>query len=147
MPTMVWSKERIIQKIYWAVDHYGHFNPQQYSQIASVLQKLNSAEVFEILYTVLTNVDRPATRFADQQFAGRLLLDLEPMCTLELTDAIQGLLKCYNLSIEQVPWYFAQQYGKQVVLEILEKLRTELTCKQQQQSIEKWEWWLQACKD
>lgn len=144
---MVWSKERIIQKIYGAVDHYGCFNPQQYSQIASVLQKLDSAEVFEILYTVLTNVDRPATRFADQEFARRLLLDLQPTCTLELTEAIQGLLEHYNLSIEEVPWYFAQQYGKQVVLEILEKLRTELTCEQQQQSIKTWVWWLQACKD
>ncbi|MEP0853801.1 MULTISPECIES: hypothetical protein [Cyanophyceae] len=144
---MVGSKERIIQKIYWVVDHYGDFNPQQYSQIASVLQKLDSAEVFEILYTVLTNVDRPATRFADQQFAGRLLLDLQPTCTLELTEAIQGLLKGYNLSIEELPWYFAQQYGKQVVLEILEKLTSELTGEQQQQSIKTWEWWLQACKD
>jgi hypothetical protein len=144
---MVWSKERIIQKIYWAVDRYGRFNPQQYSQISSVLRKLDSAEVFEILYTVLTNVDRPATRFADQEFAGRLLLDLQPTCTLELTQAIQGLLKGYDLSIEELPWYFAQQYGKQVVLEILEKLRTELNCEQQQQSIKTWEWWLQACKD
>jgi hypothetical protein len=33
------------------------------------------------------------------------------------------------------------------VLEILEKLRTELNCEQQQQSIKTWEWWLQACKD
>jgi hypothetical protein len=144
---MVWSKERIIQKIYWAVDRYGRFNPQQYSQILSVLRKLDSAEVFEILYTVLTNVDRPATRFADREFAGRLLLDLQPTCNLELTEAIQGLLKGYNLSIEELPWYFAQQYGKQVVLEILEKLRTELNCEQQQQSIKTWEWWLQACKD
>ena len=144
---MVWSKERIIQKIYWAVDRYGRFNPQQYSQISSVLRKLDSAEVFEILYTVFTNVDRPATRFEDQEFAGRLLLDLQPTCTLELTEAIQGLLKGYNLSIEELPWYFAQQYGKQVVLEILEKLRTELNCEQQQQSIKTWEWWLQACKD
>jgi hypothetical protein len=144
---MVWSKERIIQKIYWAVDRYGRFNPQQYNQISSVLRKLDSAEVFEILYTVLTNVDRPATRFEDQEFAGRLLLDLQPTCTLELTEAIQGLLKGYNFSIEELPWYFAQQYGKQVVLEILEKLRTELNCEQQQQSIKTWEWWLQACKD
>ena len=144
---MVWSKERIIQKIYWAVDRYGCFHPQQYSQILSVLRKLDSAEVFEILYTVLTNVDRPATRFEDQEFAGRLLLDLQPACTLELTEAIQGLLTAYNFSIEELPWYFAQQYGKQVVLEILEKLRTELKGEQQQQSIKTWEWWLQACKD
>jgi hypothetical protein len=144
---MVWSKERIIQKIYWAVDRYGRFNRQQYSQILSVLRKLDSAEVFEILYTVLTNVDRPATRFEDQEFAGRLLLDIQPTCTLELTEAIEGLLKCYNFSIEELPWYFAQQYGKQVVLEILEKLRTELNCEQQQQSIKTWKWWLQACKD
>jgi hypothetical protein len=144
---MVWSKERIIQKIYWAVDRYGDFNPQQDSQIASVLQKLDSAEVFEILYTVLTNVDRPATKFADQQFAARLLLNLQPTCTLELTEAIQGLLKGYNFSIEEVPWYFAQQYGKQIVLEILEKLKTEVTCERQRQSIETWKWWLQACKD
>jgi hypothetical protein len=144
---MVWNKERVIQKIYWSVDHYGRFNPQQYSQVESVLQKLDSAEVFEILYTVLTNANRPATRFADQEFAGRLLLALQPPCTLEPTQAIQNLLKCYNLSIEEIPWYFARQYGKPAVLGILEKLKTEVVCEQQQQSIETWKWWLQGRKD
>ena len=129
------------------MDRYDRFNPQQYSQITSVLRKLDSAEVFEILYTFLTNVDRSATIFEDQEFAGRLLLDLQLTCTLKLREAIQGLLKGYNFSIEELFWYFAQQYGKQVVLEILEKLRTELNCEQQQQSIKTWEWWLQACKD
>ncbi len=141
---MVWDKERVIQRIYGCVDRYGGVNPQQYSQVESVLQKLDSAEVFEILYTVLTNVNRPATRFADQEFAGRLLLALQPPCTLEPTQAIQNLLECYNLSIEEVPWYFARQYGKSIVLEILEKLKTEVVCGQQQQSIETWKWWLQG---
>lgn len=144
---VVWGKERIIQKIYWCVDCYGEVTPQQYSQVESVLQKIDSAEVFEILYTVLTNANRPANRFADQEFAGRLLFALQPTCTLEPTQAIQNLLKCYDLSIEEVPRYFAQQYGKPVVLEILEKLKTEVVCEQQQQSIETWKWWLQGWKD
>ena len=141
---MAWDKERIIQKIYWCVDRYGGVNPQQYSQVESVLQKLDNAEVFEILYTVLTNANRPATRFADQDFAGRLLLALQPPCTLVPAQAIQNLLECYNLSIEEVPWYFAQQYGKPAVLQILEKLKTEVVCEQQQRSIETWKRWLQG---
>jgi hypothetical protein len=144
---MVWDKERIIQKIYWAVDHYGRVNTQQYGQVESVLQKLDSAEVFEILYTVLTNANRPETRFADQEFAGRLLLTLQPICPLKPTQAIQNLLECYDLSIEEVPWYFARQYGKPMVLEILEKLKHGVICEQQQQSIETWKWWLQGWKD
>jgi hypothetical protein len=144
---MAWDKERIIQKIYWCVDRYGEVNPQQYTQIESALQKLDSAGVFEILYTVLTNANRPATRFVDQEVAGRLLLALQPTCPIDPTKAIQNLLECYNLSIEEIPWYFARQYGKPVVLAILEKLKTEVVCEQQQQSIETWKWWLQGWKD
>ena len=143
---MVWDKERIIQKIYWCVDRYGTVNSQQYSQVKLVLQKLDSTEVFELLYTVLTNADRPATRFADQAFAGRLLLALQPSCPLEPIQAIQDLLKCYNLSIEEIPWYFARQYGKPAVLEILKTLKTEAVF-EQQQSIETWKWLLQGGKD
>jgi hypothetical protein len=144
---MVWDKERVIQKIYWTVDYYGRFNPQQYSQVESALQKLDHAEVFEILYTVLTNANRPTTRFVDQEFAGKLLLTLQPICPLEPIQAIQNLLEYYDLSIEEVPWYFSGQYGKPVVLEILEKLKHEVICEQQQQSIETWKWWLQGWKD
>jgi hypothetical protein len=140
-------KERVIQKIYWSVDHYGRFNPQQYAQIESALKKLDSADVFEVLYTILTDTNRPATRFADQEFAGKLLFALQPICPLEPTQVIQDLLKCYNLSVEEIPWYFARQYGKSVVLQILERLKTEVTCEQQQQSIKTWQWWLQRWKD
>lgn len=52
---MGWHKEQILQEIYWSVDRYGRFNPQQYSQIESMLRQLDSAAAFEILYTVLTN--------------------------------------------------------------------------------------------
>lgn len=56
------------------------------------------------------------------------------------------LLKYYNLSIEQIPWYFAQQYGKQAILDILEKLKTGAVDEQQQQRIETWIWWLEGWK-
>jgi len=144
---MTWSKERIIQKIYWSVDRYGDYNPQQYSQVKSVLQKLDSTEVFEILYTVLTDAERSHTRFADQEFAGTLLFQLQPPCTLEPTQAIKMLVQCCNLSIEEVPWYFAQQYGKPVVLEILSELKIQLACERHQQSIDTWEWWLERWTD
>ncbi len=132
--------------MYGSVDRYGRINPQQYSQIESMLRQLDSADVFRVLYTVLTNANRPTTRFADQELAGRLLIALQPPCPIEPREAIQELLNYYNLSIEQIPWYFAQQYGKQAVLEILEKLKTGVVDEQQQQCIETWKWWLQAWK-
>ena len=140
---MVWRKKKIIQKIYWSVDRYGRFNPQQYSQVKSVLQKLNNTEVFEILYTVLTDAERSRTRFADQEFAGSLLFQLQPYCTLEPTQAIENLVQCCNVSIEEISRYFAQQYGNQAVLEILAELKTKLNSEKHQRSIETWEWWLQ----
>lgn len=140
---MTWSKERIIQKICWSVDHYKGYNPQQYNQVESVLQKLRNTEVFDILYTVLTDAERTQTRFADQEFAGTLLLKLQPPCTLEPTQAIKTLVQCCNLSIEEIPQYFARQYGKPVVLGILAELRTHLPCEHYQRRIDTWEWWLE----
>lgn len=144
---MAWSKEKIIQKIYWSVDRYGGLNPQQHSQVKSVLQKLENTDVFEILYTVLTDTERSQTRFSDQEFAGTLLFQLQPPFSLEPTQAIKMLVQCYNLSIEEIPWYFARQYGKPAVLEILTELRIQLACKQHQHSIDTWEWWLERWTD
>jgi hypothetical protein len=138
---MLWSSEKIIQKIYCAVDQ------QQYRQIESVLRKLNGDEVFSILYTVLTNPDRSTTRFSDQDFAGKLLLSLNPSCSIPPKEAIRELLHDYNLSIEEIPWYFARQYGKAKVLEILEDLDAEITCDQVRRSLKTWQWWLRAWKD
>lgn len=138
---MLWSKEKIVQRIHWTIDHYGTINPQQFSQVYSVLEKYDRAEVFEILYGVLTSLDSPMT-YGVQEFVGRLLFLLQPPCTLGLKEAIRGLLKCYNLSIEELPWYFAEQYGKVAVLEALEHLESELLSDQEQRSISTWKWWL-----
>lgn len=64
--------------------------------------------MFEGLFAVLTS-DK---RFIAQEFAGRLLLEVAPSCPRTDLDAVlEALLPVWELSVEQVPWYFEQEFG------------------------------------
>jgi len=143
----MWSQQKIVQRIYGSIDRYGEINPQQYRQIKFVLQRTNSEDVFQILYSILTDQSRPNTRFADQEFAGRLLLSLNPNCTMDPLEAIRELVKWYDLSVEEIPWYFAQRYGVKAVREILAKLRSETQDDEERRNIDTWDWWLTGSRE
>jgi hypothetical protein len=50
---------------------------------------------------------------------------LNPPCPLPIDDAISSLLPSWDVSIEEVPWYLARQFGRDAVLASVERLRAD----------------------
>ena len=57
------------------------------------------------------------------------LLALNPPCRLSVDEAVGSLLPSWDMSIEEVPWYLAKQFGGEAVLASVERLRARETDK------------------
>jgi hypothetical protein len=74
-------------------------------------------------------------------FSAVALHALNPPCRLPIDDAVASLLPSWDISIEEVPWYLAKQFGRDEVLACVERLRarqTDPTALTRLQTIEYW---------
>ena len=65
-----------------------------------------------------------ANRWWDPQGPQKALHALNPPCRLPIDDAVASLLPSWDISIEEVPWYLAKQFGRDEVLASVERLRS-----------------------
>ena len=115
---MSWTRDRILDRLHEASERFG-LNPQQARHIQRTARRADPAEAFAALFAVFEREPRPEYGYHDQEYAGRALLAACPPCPLPLKEAIRRALPNWNVSVEQLPLYFAEVFGKQVALDAL----------------------------
>ena len=141
---MGWTSEMVVSKLYEAVDTSEQPDEQRLEQWLEVLRRRPGDEAFNALIGVFCNAARPSSRCLDQEYAGRLLLALKPPSPLDVQDVIKRILPTWNLSVEQLPWYFEEVIGREPVLQALDLLRMEVCSEQEQRANETFRFWLRA---
>jgi hypothetical protein len=84
---------------------------QSLGQLMLRLRKENPETVTRALLGVFFDDSRTKTRFRDQQAAGGILWKLKPKYKGNLREDIRSSLKNWNVSVEELPWYFAEIMG------------------------------------
>jgi len=138
---VTWTSETVVSKLYETVDTTQRFDGQRLEQWLSVLRRRTGDEVFAALIGVFGGVDRPQSRYLDQEYAGKLLLALKPPCSSDVAATIKQILPTWDYSIEQLPWYFEAVVGREVVLRALDTLR-QCSSEEEQRAIETFRYWL-----
>lgn len=119
------DRQDIIEKVRHSADRYGSSNQQQLKRLTDSLCKLSEREIFFGLFSFFSDPDLQG--FYDrQQLAGTLLYKLRPSCPLALDGAIYAMPAHWDLSIEEVPWYFCSVFGKDTVQKFLEDLISDV---------------------
>lgn len=121
----MWSRQTIIEKVSDSADRYGASNQQQLNQLLCSLANASDNEIFFGLFSFFNDPDLQRS-FERQQLAGTLLYELCPVCPLELDGAIYSIPAHWNLSVEEVPWYFCKVFGKNIVEKFLAELIPEV---------------------
>jgi hypothetical protein len=74
--------------------------------------------------------------------AASVLFVVRPECPLSCKDAIRALLEDWAPSIEEVPWYLADCFGKEVTLKVIEELSSEPLSKRQRTYLDTVQYWV-----
>jgi len=138
------NSEMVVSKLYETVDSTGRLDAQRLEQWLGVLRRRPAVEAFEALVGVFCNASRPDSRYLDQEYAGRLLLSLNPPSPPDVQAVIKRTLPTWDLSVEQLPMYFEAAIGREAVLQALDMLCSQGSSEQEQMAIETFRFWLRA---
>lgn len=110
-----------------------------------VQREYGDESLFDALFGVFTDHSRPDTVFQDQQIASRHLLELCPACHVPLEQAIRSSLRQWNVSIEELPFYFWRIYGRDAVLAAVSMIEADRSLSEQERKgIETFRYWLSS---
>lgn len=138
-------RNEITELIVERANKYGPNNPQQIKQLSFSLAKVDSEEVFYGLYEVFKSI--PGQDYMSQELAGKILFKVRPRLHLDLIPIIQGVLNNWNVSVEQLPYYFRDLCGIEVVAQAIERIDIAELNEKQKNSLETMKWWLRLTKN
>jgi hypothetical protein len=97
--------------------------------------------LFDALFSAFTQ--QPPLSCGEQESPGDYLLELKPRAAQDLQSLIQASLGGWNLSIEELPFYFRDTYGIEPVRKALDALDQEpdLTA-EEREALRTYRWWL-----
>jgi len=133
-------RDEITELIVERANKYGPNNPQQIKQLSFYLAKVDPEEVFHGLYGVFKSI--PSQDYMSQELAGKILSKVMPRLYLDLVPLIKGVLENWNVSIEQLPFYFRDLCGIEVVAKAIERIDSAELNANQKNSLETMKWWL-----
>ncbi len=99
--------------------------------------------LFDALFSAFTQ--QPPVPLAEQEPPGEYLFELKPRGAQDLQSLIRASLAGWNLSIEQLPFYFRDAYGIELVLRALEGLDQEPTLAHvEREALRAYRFWLRS---
>jgi hypothetical protein len=112
-------------------------------QLRVKLQGLPPLQRAEALLDVFADRTRPETAYADQELAGQLLVALVPECRRSLDEILLATAPCWNVSVEQLPFYLREVFGRERVLQAARSLRARFPADTREAlALETVHWWL-----
>ncbi len=101
--------------------------------------------LFDALFSAFTQ--RPPVPCGEQEAPGDYLLELKPRGAQNLQSLIRASLLGWNLSIEQLPFYFRDTYGIEVVRLAIERLNLDAGLDaDERKALDTYRWWLRIPK-
>ena len=99
--------------------------------------------LFDALFSAFTQ--KPLVPYAEQVAPGDYLLELKPRGEHDLQSLIRASLLGWNLSIEQLPFYFRDTYGIEAVQLALERLDSNPSlAAEEREALRTYRFWLRS---
>lgn len=123
-------------------DQFGPTNRPERKTIEKSLRSVESGELFEGLYALFL-LENDEYSYIRQQNAGFILYKLKPKTFINIKERIRLCLSTWDVSVEELPYYLADQVGKTKVLEVLNELRGESLTEREIAALDTFDYWLE----
>jgi hypothetical protein len=101
---------------------------REYRELKSTVTELRDlppALIFDTLFPIA--VRQQGLSNGPVAMSAYVLHALNPLCPLTIETAVAALLPAWDISIEEVPWYLAKQFGPEAVLACVDQLAANTT--------------------
>ena len=134
------NRIEIYDKVIESADKHGSTNPQIIKHLRASFRRVEAKELFEGLFKVFLNTD--GDKFNRQQLSGKLLHKIQPRTFIDLADVIKSCLDTWDVSVEELPFYFRDVCGIERVVKAFNIIRVANLNENEINSLETMEWWL-----
>jgi hypothetical protein len=103
------------------------------------MRQVDEDDLFRLLFPLATSGQWECP----MAFSAALLLhEIKPACPISCKEALRGLFGNWDVSIEEVPWYLRDVFGRQRVLEVVQEMLHEPLTDQQKSRLRTIGYWL-----
>jgi phytoene dehydrogenase-like protein len=134
------TADDVEKEILISSDKVGDLGDLRIRQLIHILRKVNSEIIVEGVIRVFENDSRPETHFQDQEFARKVLESVNPRSQKEIKEILTRILKNWDKSVEQLPFWLRNNYGVDKLKEAFVKLELSQFEEDKLKTIK---WWLQ----
>ncbi|MBF9220622.1 hypothetical protein [Hymenobacter ruricola] len=132
------TAEDVENEILNSVNKYGQHQGLRIGQLTRVLQKANPEIIVEGVIRILERRSNADT-FSQQELAGRVLEIVQPKSQKDLKEVLQRVLKGWDKSVEQFPFWLRNNYGiNELKVAFAELELTEM----EKDKLQTLKWWL-----
>ncbi|MCU7845080.1 MAG: hypothetical protein KZQ93_14720 [Candidatus Thiodiazotropha sp. (ex Monitilora ramsayi)] len=117
-----WDRLKVIEKVSNAADVHGSSNPQQQKQLIFSCKKAKEQEIFFGLFSFFYDSSLQTNQSERQELAGTILYSVLPSSPLTLDASVYAAAKYWDLSVEELPWYWCKIFGKSTVMNFITEL-------------------------
>lgn len=134
--------EQIQSELFKAID--SPYGSQSVRHLMLRVKKENSEKVLDALLGIFFESRRSENGYSAQQAAAGLLWKLKPKYKRSLRDDIKRSLQNWDVSVRELPWYFAEATSIETVCNEVKSLLTEPLDYTSRQKAETYLYWLSA---
>ncbi|MCC9018985.1 hypothetical protein [Flavobacterium lipolyticum] len=125
-----------------SIDLINQIGDLRVRQFIQLLPKVNDEIIIEGVILILENEDRDQTIYTDQKYAGLILKSLQPKTTIDSEIILKRILKNWNKSVEELPFWLKDNYGIETVKNSLSKIEDQSLSELELDKISTIKWWL-----
>jgi hypothetical protein len=131
------TPDALVQRVIVATERWQTINPQELAHLVRLARGLPAEGQWAFLVALFLHRSLPV-----QEYAGLLLLQLEPPCNEPLPDLLRSVLPTWDRSVEQLPFYLAETFGRDAVLHAVAE--PSVTAAIEQGQLEAVRFWLRS---
>lgn len=136
------TSEDVKNEILKSVDKIDKIGDLRIRQLIKILTKVNDKIIIEGVIEVFENEKRKEKIYLDQKNAARILKELNPKTDTNIELILNRILKNWNKSVEEIPFWLRDNCGIETVKKAFSTLRNKNLTELELDKVNTMQWWL-----
>jgi hypothetical protein len=116
------TSNELKNEIYISVDKSKDIGDLRIRQLIKILSNVPDEIILEGIISVFESEQREKIWYYDQEFSGQVLKNIKPKSKVEPIDILKRVLKNWDVCVEELPIWFKENYGIDLIIEALDRL-------------------------
>jgi hypothetical protein len=136
------TSNELKNEFYISVDKSKDIGDLRIRQLIKILSNVPDEIILEGIISVFESEQREKIWYYDQEFSGQVLKNIKPKSKVEPIDLLKRVLKNWDVSVEELPIWFKENYGIDLIIEALDRLNNSSISDFEKDKIKTMKFWI-----